>query len=145
MATAFTDDDILAALRAAAGEGQPLSTAAYDRHRGTAGGPSVTWIVRCFGSWRAACTAAGLPTHARSARTATWSDEELLAAVAGFLEASEADGGPSSFAAYAAWAAKTEGAPSGATVRARMSWAQAKRCAAGVVADAGDGAAGDNV
>ncbi|WP_141012725.1 homing endonuclease associated repeat-containing protein [Nocardioides sambongensis] len=129
MATAFTDDDLLAALRDAAG-GSALSTAAYERHRETAGGPSVAWIIRRFGSWRAACTAAGLPTHARSARAATWTDEQLVAHVAAYLADLE-PGVRGSFAGYSAWATAQQGAPSGATVRARMPWADARRRAAG--------------
>lgn len=145
MATALSDDDLLAALRAAAADGRPLSTGAYERHREGAGGPSVAWIVRRFGSWRAACAAAGLPTHARSARTATWSEDELVDQVASFLAAAEADGTPTSFAGYAAWAGRTDGAPSGATVRARLPWAEAKRRAGEVVATASQDRRDDNV
>lgn len=134
MATTFTDDDLLAALRAAAG-GDALSTAAYERHRSTAGGPSVAWIIRRFGSWRAACAAAGLPTHARSARAATWSDEQLIGYVAAYLADLE-PGARSSFAGYSAWAATQDGAPSGATVRARIPWAEARRHAEGHASEA---------
>ncbi|TIC87890.1 hypothetical protein E8D34_06205 [Nocardioides sp. GY 10113] len=124
------DRDLLDALRGAAEPDRPLSTAAYERHRAGAGGPSVAWIIRRFGTWRAACAAAGLPTNEPSARRATWSEEELVAHVASYL-AALAPGASGSFADYAAWAKAHPSAPSGATVRARLPWAEAKRRATG--------------
>ncbi|MEQ6903654.1 hypothetical protein [Nocardioides sp. YIM 152588] len=124
------DRDLLDALRAAATPDGPLSTAAYERHREAAGGPSVAWIIRRFGTWRSACAAAGLPTNAASARRATWSEDDLVAHVAAYL-ADLAPRASGSFAGYAAWAKEHPGAPSGATVRARLPWAEAKRRAEG--------------
>ena len=122
----FTDEHIGAELRgAAARAGDPLSVAQYDAGRGE---PSSALIIQRFGSWSAACSAAGLSARSVS-RTYTRAFDEttVAAAVARYLGEPGCTG---SYAGYAAWAKSTTGAPSGQTVRNTLgSWAQAKDAA----------------
>lgn len=122
----FSDDQLLDGLRAAAAElGDPLTNGAYDtwqRVRDTAASPAL--LIRRFGSWRAACAAAGLRANTTRSTSRRWSEEDLVAAVADYLAAPGASG---TFADYAAWAKTQDGAPSGATLRQRGSWADLKR------------------
>lgn len=125
-ARAFSEAELLAALRAAAAElGEPLTTGDYDawqRGRDTAASPAL--LIRRFGSWRAACEAAGLSANATRSTSRRWSEDDLLAVVAAYLAS---DGATGSYADYSAWARTHEGAPSGATLRQRGSWADLKR------------------
>jgi post-segregation antitoxin (ccd killing protein) len=122
----FTDDQLLDGLRAAAAElGEPLTNGAYDtwqRGREVAASPAL--VIRRFGSWRAACEAAGLSANATRSTTRRWSEDDLVAAVAAYLQA---DGATGSFAGYSAWARSQPDAPSGATLRQRGTWADLKR------------------
>lgn len=122
----FTDDHITAVLReAAARAGDPLSVAQYDAGRHE---PSSARIIQRFGSWSSACAAAGLSTRSAS-RTYTRAFDEttVAAAVARYLAEPGCTG---SYAGYAAWAQRIEGAPSAQTVRNTLgSWAQAKAAA----------------
>lgn len=118
-----TDDQICARLRAAAAEhGDPLSVGRYDAgdHE-----PSSARIIQRFGSWSAACTAAGLQTRAASRQYARVFDEAaVVAAVARYLGE---EGSTGSYAGYARWAKDTDGVPSAQTVRNTCgSWAGAK-------------------
>ena len=119
----FTDEHIAAELReAAALAGDPLSVAQYDAGRGE---PSSARIIQRFGSWSAACSAAGLSARSAS-RTYTRAFDEttVAAAVARYLAEPGCTG---SYADYAAWAKSTTGAPSAQTVRNTLgSWARAK-------------------
>ena len=122
----LTDEQIVATLQAAAQRhGDPLSVAKYD-----AGGhePSSSRIIQRFGSWNAACVAAGLSTRATTRRySRAWDAETVVAAVARYLASPDATG---SYAEYAQWARTAEGAPSGQTVRNMLgSWAEAKSSA----------------
>ncbi len=123
-----TEEQIRAALRVAAQQhGEPLSVAQYD-----AGGhePSSSRIIQRFGSWNAACAAAGLRTRDATRRYArNWDAEAVTAAVARYLANPGATG---SYAGYAQWARTADGAPSAQTVRNVLgSWAQAKSTARG--------------
>jgi hypothetical protein len=125
----FSEDQLLAALRAAAAElGEPLTNGGYDTwQRGREEAASPALLIRRFGSWRAACEAAGLSANSTRSTTRRWSEEDLVAVVAAYLRA---EGSTGSFADYSAWARTQDGAPSGATLRQRGSWAELKRRAA---------------
>ncbi len=122
---------MIGALRAAAeevaGAGKPLTKTAYDGYQRAHGGPSGIWLIRHFGTWRAAVLSAGLPANARMGRRAQYSDGDLADAVASYLASPGASG---SYAGYEAWAAGC-GAPSGPTLRARFgTWNAARERAA---------------
>jgi len=122
----LSDEQVLGALRAAAGDvGTPLSAAGYDQVWHAYDGLSSARLIQRFGSWNAACTAAGLPTNAgRTAYRRSWSREQLLGAVAEYLRSEGATG---SYTGYDAWSRQTAGAPSGQTVRNYLDgWASAK-------------------
>jgi hypothetical protein len=132
----FSDAQLLDALRTAAAElGEPLTNTDYDAwQRGRDDAASPALLVRRFGTWRAACEAAGLSANATRSTTRRWSEEDLVAAVAAYLATAGSTG---SFADYSAWARVQEGAPSGATLRQRGSWAELKRRATGLGAEPG--------
>lgn len=113
----YSDERMLRALRDAADlAGQPMSTGAYERVQRERDLPTWLAIVHRFGSWNAACIAAGLTVNARrTGRAATWNEASTAEVVARFLADPEAGG--QSFAAYAAWAKGRDGVPSGQTVR----------------------------
>lgn len=121
----FSDDDLAAGLRAAAAAvGEPLAVGAYDAWRG--GRPdgtdhaSSTLVIRRFGSWIAACTAAGVATNKTRSTSRRWSDEDVLAIVARYLVEDADGGGSGSYAGYVVWARAQDGAvPSGPTLRQR--------------------------
>jgi hypothetical protein len=122
----FTDAHIAAVLRAAAARsGDPLSVAQYDAGRHE---PSSARIIQRFGSWSAACAAAGLSARSASRTyTRTFDAVTVAAAVARHLAEPGCTG---SYAGYAEWAKRTAGAPSAQTVRNTLgSWAQAKAAA----------------
>jgi len=125
----FSDGQLIDGLRSAAAElGEPLTNGAYDSwQRGRTEAASPALLIRRFGSWRAACEAAGLSANATRSTTRRWSEDDLVAAVAAYLRA---DGTTGSFADYSDWARSHEGAPSGATLRQRGAWADLKRRAA---------------
>ena len=126
----FSDGRLLAGLRAAAEElGEPLTNGGYDtwqRGRDEAASPAL--LIRRFGSWRAACEAAGLRVNTTRSTTRRWSDDDLVAVVAEYLAD---DGAQGTFAGYSAWARSREGTPSGATLRQRGTWADWRRRAGG--------------
>jgi hypothetical protein len=113
----YSDERMLRALRDAADVvGQPMSTGAYEQIQRERDLPTWLAIVHRFGTWNAACLAAGLKVNAQhSGRAATWDEGSTAEAVAQFLADPEAGG--QSFAAYAAWAKGRDGVPSGQTVR----------------------------
>lgn len=122
----FSDRQLLDGLRAAAAQlGEPLTNGDYDTwQRGQDAAASPALLIRRFGSWRAACEAAGLTANATRSTSRRWSDDDLVAAVATYLAA---DGATGSFADYSAWAKSHADAPSGATLRQRGAWADLKR------------------
>lgn len=127
----FTDDQLVAALRAAAADlGEPLTAGAYDAwQRGRPDAASPALLIRRLGSWRAACAAAGLSANATRSTSRRWTDDEVVAIVARYLASPGATG---SFADYSEWARAVADAPSGATLRQRGSWAAIKDRAQGL-------------
>lgn len=124
----YTDDDVVRALLRAAGmAGTPLTVAGYDRVARDLSGPSSARIVQRFGSWNAACSAAGLPTNpGRGAPGRRWPREVVVSAVADYLAT---DGARGSYADYGRWAQET-GGPSPQTVRNILGgWTAAKAAA----------------
>jgi hypothetical protein len=127
----YSDEDILGALRAAAALcGEPLSHGRYETVARDVGGPSVARIIQRYGSWRAACTAAGVASGVRVRDYQhAWDVASVTAAVAEYLAA---EGSAGTFAGYVAWAKAGDGRPSGATVRNVLGgWNAAKAAAQG--------------
>ena len=120
------DEQVLGALRRAAADvGTPISAERYEHVWRDYGGVSSARLIQRFGSWNAACTAAGLPTNAgRAAYRRSWTPEQLVASVADYLRSEGATG---SYAGYDEWARSVPGAPSANTVRNNLKgWANAK-------------------
>lgn len=125
---AYTDEQILTALRAAAGlVAGPLSHGRYDALAHAVGGPSSARVIQRFGSWRRACEAAGVESGTPSRDyDRRWDRASVTDAVAQFL-ADEDDG---TYAGYQSWAKGHSERPSGATVRNVLgSWNDAKAAA----------------
>lgn len=128
---AFTDDEILAAIRAAADRcGQPLSHTRYAGVSQDVGGASVARIIQRFGSWRRACAQAGVATSAPGRRyEQRWDRPAVVAAVSEYFATQDC---PGTYADYVVWAKDGQDRPSGATVRNVLgSWSRAKQAAAG--------------
>lgn len=122
---AYSDHQLLAGIRAAAEElGEPLTVGTYDawqRGRDDAGSPAL--VIRRFGSWGRACTAAGVATNKTRSTSRRWSDADVVAVVVAYLRS---PGSTGTFAGYSDWARTQDGAPSGATLRQRFPWAELK-------------------
>ncbi|WP_203337361.1 homing endonuclease associated repeat-containing protein [Nocardioides limicola] len=127
----FSEQQLLDGLSAAAAElGEPLTSTAYDAWQRPRAAASPALLIRRFGSWNAACAAAGVATNKTRSTTRRWSDEDLVDLVAEYLAWSEGSG---SFAGYSAWAKGREGVPSGATLRQRFpKWSEIKARAQGL-------------
>jgi hypothetical protein len=121
----YSDRDLVAALAAAAVElGEPLTVGAYDAwQRGRDGAASPALVIRRFGSWTQACARAGVATNTTRSTSRRWTDDEVVGVVASYLGS---PGSTGTFADYTAWARTQEGAPSGATLRQRLPWAEVK-------------------
>jgi Homing endonuclease associated repeat len=129
----YADADIIAVLAAvAAAHGNPLAADTYEVIWRDYSGPSSVRIVQRFGSWNAACRAAGLRTNpGRPAYTRQWSEVQLLSAVADYLES---PGSRGTYAGYDAWARLGVSRPSAQTVRNQVgNWATAKKAALALV------------
>ena len=78
----WESDELLAVLRLAATHQEPLTAQRYSdlRTAGLSSGPTPAIFVKEFGSWSAACAAAGIRSgkklHSNYGRK--WEDEELL-------------------------------------------------------------------
>ncbi|MCW2598395.1 MAG: hypothetical protein JWM02_224 [Frankiales bacterium] len=97
-----------------------VSAEYWDSHRDPQAHPTAAVVRLRFGSWRAACEAAGIPVHGgeKLANPRRWSDEECLAAVTEFFAGGHGWGS----AAYDVWSRPRE-VPSVATVMLRLgSW-----------------------
>lgn len=131
---AWSDSDILQAIREASIYEFPLTANAYAElvRLGEVPGPSLPRIGQRFGSWVAACEAAGVE-HGQPPRTnyqSRWTDDDLLTyARSYFLDPDVSD----SAGAYGAWRRdKAPEAPSSMTLRNRLgTWAEIKRRALG--------------
>jgi Homing endonuclease associated repeat len=129
----YTDEDMLNAMRQAARlHHGPLTVAAYDEYQRAHGGPSGIWLLRRFGTWRAACQAVGAQCNATRSWSRRWSDTDLIEWVAIYLASPDAKG---TYNEYLHWARETPDAPSGPTVRTVFPrWGAVKNVAANMVA-----------
>jgi len=126
---AFTDEDILRAIRDAAERcGEPLSHARYDAVAREVHGPSSARVIQRFGTWRGACLAAGIAARAAVREyQPRWRREQVVAAIAAYLSSEDRTG---TYADYERWAREGPDRPSGATVRNVMGvWSAAKAAA----------------
>jgi hypothetical protein len=126
-APVFSEGVILAHLREAARlVGEPLTVRGYEGIRTTFGGASAPLVLQRFGTWREACRRAGV-AHGQPVRREyqrRWSLKQMAEAVATYLTQ---DGARGSFADYERWARRTEGVPSGQTIRTQFgTWSHAK-------------------
>ena len=131
----WTDDEILNSIREAALYDHPLTTTAYSElvSVGEIRGPSIARVGQRFGSWSAACEAAGVepgPTH-RDNYDSRWSDDDILRVVRAYLLDPDA---PNSFHRFDEWKrSHAPDGPSGPTVRNRLGpWSTVKRRALGM-------------
>jgi len=121
-AKVFSDDDITVALKDAATYKFPLTSAEYGRlvTSGTVVGPSLPSVFNRFGSWLAACEAAGVEagqTHGQYRRS--WTEEDLYEIVYKFIKSCEEK--QWTFAKFEKWLGEMgDDYPSGATIRNRI-------------------------
>lgn len=111
----YTDREIARALRTAVRiSGEPLSVGRYDKIRATFEGPSAIRLIQRFGSWSAACEAAGVKSGVAKRNYAKkWERTEIVGLVQAYL----AELRKVSFADFSSWLKQIEGAPSPATCR----------------------------
>lgn len=127
-----TDEQVLDDLRTAAAawpDGR-LSSRRYDRTKPD-DAVSPARVLQRFGSWRAACEAAGVEPggSGRSTYARTFSEEDCWAAVRAYLADPDAKG---SYADFTRWT-MTHAAPSAQTVRNTLgSWNDVKAKALGL-------------
>ncbi len=121
----YTDQQLIAGVAAAAAElGEPLTSTSYDAWQRGRDAASLALVVRRLKSWNEACTLAGVATNKTRSTSRRWSDDEVIGIVGTYLAA---PGSTGSFADYSDWAKTQDGAPSGATLRQRFPWADAKQ------------------
>jgi len=117
----WTNDELLDVLREAQIYEFPLTGPTYDElvQIGEIKGPTRRVFFQRFGSWAAACAAAGVQgvDAVRETYHSLWSDEDLFEFVWQYLVDPRTDG---SFAGYESWARDATGAPSGGTLRNRL-------------------------
>ena len=125
----WPDSQIIEVLREAATMAYPLTIDQYEsmRESGLLRGPAVAVLYRRFGSWVAACLAAGVesgrPTLSPGGLKFTNSD--VLGSIESFLRLHGSD---ATGKAYAEWARQHVDAPSMGTVTMRFgTWNEAKR------------------
>lgn len=126
----YSDDVLLDALRFAASVvGEPMSTSAYEALQHEHSLPMWLTVVHRFGTWNAACGAAGLEVNSQhKGRRPTWDPTTSADAVSRFLGDPEQIS--ESYAAYSAWAKQRSDAPSGPTVKNIFgTWNEAKAAA----------------
>lgn len=122
----YSSESIKESLREAAKQyGQPLTVVAYTRYAEGKPCPTNLTVMNRFGSWRAACDAAGVESNRRNYRELMFDNQACADALRKC--AKDRDGTVPSYTAYDAWARKQSNrAPSGATIRKRFgSWSQA--------------------
>jgi len=126
----YTEEMIFEALRSASIlQGAPMSKASYDEYIEVFGGPTSILLTQRFGSWKAACRAAGLAVHAERGNTKRrWSQGELVEVLIDYFSSPTARG---TLDDYGRWAAEVKAVrPSGPTIAFRFgSWTAAKRAA----------------
>lgn len=122
------DEALLEDLREAARRVDgPLTCDEYERVHRDVGGHSPALITIRFGYWRVACERAGVECGStrRGYYRRSWTPDQMIDHVAHYLASPGAAG---TFDGYCSWAQRTQGAPSGATVRNVIgSWAAMKR------------------
>lgn len=128
--TRWSDEEILEALREAALYEFPLTTKAYSEmvNVGQIPGPSVPLVGQRFGTWTAACDAAGVVPGAtlRKSYDSRWSDADLLLIVRKYLLDPDS---PNSAQRFDEWKrSNVIDGPSFQTVRNRFgTWTEVKR------------------
>ena len=124
----YSDAVVFESLRCASiVQGEPMSKAAYDEYVAVFGGPTGVLLTKRFGSWKAACRAAGLAVHSGRGNTnRRWSQGQLVDVLIDYLESSAARG---TLDDYCRWAGEEKAVrPSGPTILNRFgSWTAAKR------------------
>lgn len=128
------DEDVLAGLRQAAVElGDPLVADRYDTYAPSRGLLGSVRIIQRWGTWNAACVAAGLRINAgRAVYRRRWTEAEMLEHVANYLQTEDCRG---SYAGYDDYARRVPEAPSSQTVRnAFGNWSNMKSAAQQIVA-----------
>lgn len=130
-AKVWSDEQILEAIRHAATYEFPITVKHFDylRSIGEVLAPSAPLVYMRFGSWRAACEAAGVESGepARHNYESKWTDEDLLRFAGQFLAAESSDG---TFGGFTKWLEQEVDRPSGATIRNRLGgWLEVKRAA----------------
>lgn len=126
----YTDHEIARALRTAARiVGEPLSVGKYDKVRATFEGPSAIRLIQRFGSWSAACEAAGVRCgDAKRSYAKKWTRDQIVVLVRQYL----AQAGKVSFVDFSLWLKKVKDAPSPATCRnVGISWSSLLESARG--------------
>ena len=132
--TTYTDEQKVAALKEAWAQldedqrSKGLSRARYDRMLGDRKDrPSSVTFIRRYGTWAAACEAAGLRSAEarRSSYEQEFSNDQILAGINDFID----ETGQTSFHKYSVWA-KKNGQASGPLVVIRFeSWSNARSAA----------------
>lgn len=121
-------DAVLDDLRhAAAKVGGPMSWKAYDDHRPPGSLSGIRVLQRFGGSWKDACTAAGVEPggQGRAVYERKHTEEQCWDAAAAYLADPDAVG---SYADFARWCSDNREHPSAQTVRNRLgSWNEIKR------------------
>lgn len=133
-AMAYTDRQLLAALRRHALGDRTLSRAQYEQRRGDTG-PSTPLYDRRFGTWNEALTRAGLEPTVQAPQlqgvSTKWTDQDMLDSIRRCLEVT----GKTTINAYEDWRRslpKDDPVPGASVIRLRMgSWsaAIARACA----------------
>ena len=126
----YSDEEMFAALRTAwellgDRQAQGLPRVKYQALMARGNAPAAPTFIRRWGTWSAACAAAGIQAAKarRPSYTRTWSDDDILLAVQDFISQT----GQTTFRAYTAWA-RENGRPSGPLVINRhKTWAQARQ------------------
>lgn len=117
----YTDREIARALRTAVRiVGEPLSVGKYDKVRATFEGPSAIRLIQRFGTWNAACEAAGVKAgESKRSYSKKWERDQIVDLVRKYLAQSRRV----SFADFSIWLKQIKGAPSAATCRnVGISW-----------------------
>lgn len=129
LAQRYSDGDILEVLAAAAALASgPLTKTAYDEYVAAHGGPSGVRVLQRFGSWKAACDAAGVTCgQARRSYARRWTAGTMVDKLITYLESPGATG---AFIDYDRWSRGHVDRPSGQTIRNHFgSWQAAKTSA----------------
>lgn len=125
----YSDADLLGYLRRAAEYvgGAPLSESDYEEVRADLGGAAASTMVRRFGSWEAACSAAGIAAEAPGRRVAAvWTQQRVVRRVADYLMVCGV--GPTS-QGYGEWAKGRAAAPGHGVIVRYGGWTQVKALA----------------